>query len=742
MVYNYKYKVEWVGLRHADASTYYYRLEIYKNEEAAFTYDVETLIASQTPFVLTYKAATDYVFEPFRSSFAEMNLFFDESSPVQPVDFYSNSDDITFKVKLKLIDVLAETETELWQGFVLNDDIQYEWQDRYYLRMSAIDNLSILKKYEYSDPDVFSMYQDVDIYEGISVKDFIVRCLGYSGNELNIKFDIRRKYGDPADAKDETSIFLNHYSAINWNTKRPREIYKLLHDVLESFGSILYQDNRDNSWTILSINSLGTETTNTIPMNVYDSAGTFVESIDYDISGSIERGGEFIFSDVNQFVTLRPSLNSVRIEYEYKRKNLLNNYGFFKNANGDISITDWDIVGTFPVLAVNNVYAPYDIISVKNTTSDYSPDFSNYLRHQFFVDSAQLPDSALAFRYQLYFQMDYELSIKQGAGNFGMISFGELTAGGSFNFVRDDGSFITGGSPSATTYIGTYPYGGTELDYDNFRALSKLHRAIPDRFLVYLRPIVQTFPAASVYSIWDNIQFNLIPQNFQYVEKLYYSSYNFGDNRRTGERNIKIIKGGQYHGGWRASDVLTYEDAIMVKNGDDVLICGKNWYRVWETDGAEIFYTFSNGTTSSILSFYRGIGRIFKGNVYAEQTPIVATPFGFPMYVSIEGTQNNEVVNETEVLFENAVIEDGGVVETTLCGADFLREFYEVPSYFFLHEATFDYFTNKTNCVLHENFTNSTEIFSLDYGAVSGNAGGVGEVGSTSNNTQDDEIPE
>lgn len=87
MVYNYKYKVEWVGLRHADASTYYYRLEIYKNEEAAFTYDVETLIASQTPFVLTYKAATDYVFEPFRSSFAEMNLFLMKIVQFNPLIF-------------------------------------------------------------------------------------------------------------------------------------------------------------------------------------------------------------------------------------------------------------------------------------------------------------------------------------------------------------------------------------------------------------------------------------------------------------------------------------------------------------------------------------------------------------------------------------------------------------------------------------------------------------------------------
>jgi hypothetical protein len=83
--------------------------------------------------VLNYKSVSDFVFEPFRTSFAEINLFFDENTLVEPKDFYSNNDDITFKVKFKLINVIEETETELWQGYILNDDIEYEWQQRYYL---------------------------------------------------------------------------------------------------------------------------------------------------------------------------------------------------------------------------------------------------------------------------------------------------------------------------------------------------------------------------------------------------------------------------------------------------------------------------------------------------------------------------------------------------------------------------------------------------------------------------------
>lgn len=744
MVYNYKYKMEWVGMKNADASEFYYRLEFYKNEDIAVTYDVITLQASNSPFTLNYKANSDYVFEPFRTSFAEINLLLDENSLVEPIDFFSNSDDITFKVKLKLINVTGATETDLWQGYVLNDDIQYEWQDTYYMRMSAIDNLAILKKYEYSDPTTFSMYLDADVYTGISVKDFIVRCLGYSGNELDIKFDIRRKFSVDLIDKTEESIFINEYSAIDWKSKKPKEIYKLLGDLLQAFGCILYQDNRDNTWTILSINSLGTEADNIIPMRKYDSDGVYIEDVNYDITGSIQRGGSFMWSDVNQIVTLRQSYNSVQMEYDYQRKNLLNNYGFFKDGLSSTTATDWDEIGTYPILTSYNQFDPYDKIKISNNSSDYTPDFFNYLRQQIFIDDAQKPDSSLPFSYQLYFQMDYDLSIKNASGNYGMISFGELDSAGNFNFIRDDGSWVTGTSPYATTFIGTYPFQSDSLALDSFRALSKIRLSTnPERFIVYLRPIVQTFPAASVSSQFDNIQLNFIPVGYATLNKIYYVTYNFGDNRRVGERNIKVIKGTQFHGGLNVYSVLTFEDVIMAKNEFDTLITDKYWYRPWETLDAEpTFRTFTNTTTSSILSFYRGVGRIFTGNVYAEQTPVEPIPFAFPMYVSIEGAINNEIVDETINAFESRVLADGGTVETTYCGADFIREFYQVPSYFFMHEASFDYYTNKTNVKLHENFTNTNEVFSNDFGTIRGVNSEIGSVGSTTGDTQTEEIGE
>jgi hypothetical protein len=299
------------------------------------------------------------------------------------------------------------------------------------------------------------MYLDADIYNGISVKDFIIRCLGYSGNELNIKFDIRRKYGFPQIDKNEESIFLNEYSAINWSTKRPKEIYKLLSDVLRSFGCILYQDNRDNSWTVLTINSLGTEINNIIPMNKYDSNGVFIESLNYDISGSINQSGNFIWSDTNQIVTLRPSLNTVRIELPYQRKNLINNYGFFKDGLTSSVVTDWEEIGTFPVLTVFNPFAQYDNIMLRNAVNSINTvDYSNYLRYQFFLDDAQKWDNSQPFKYQLYLQFDFDTTLtSSGNSNYALVSFGELDNVGNFNTIRDDGSWITGTSPSITTFI-------------------------------------------------------------------------------------------------------------------------------------------------------------------------------------------------------------------------------------------------------------------------------------------------
>jgi hypothetical protein len=745
MAYNYKYKVEWVGLKTADNSQFYYRLEFYKKEDIDIVYEIINLKSSEAPFVLNYKSVSDFVFEPFRTSFAEINLFFDENTLVEPKDFYSNNDDITFKVKFKLINVIEETETELWQGYILNDDIEYEWQQRYYLRMSAIDNISILKKYEYSDPTTYSMYLDADIYNGISVKDFIIRCLGYSGNELNIKFDIRRKYGFPQIDKNEESIFLNEYSAINWSTKRPKEIYKLLSDVLRSFGCILYQDNRDNSWTVLTINSLGTEINNIVPMNKYDSNGVFIESLNYDISGSINQSGNFIWSDTNQIVTLRPSLNTVRIELPYQRKNLINNYGFFKDGLTSSVVTDWEEIGTFPVLTVFNPFAQYDNIMLRNAVNSINTvDYSNYLRYQFFLDDAQKWDNSQPFKYQLYLQFDFDTTLtSSGNSNYALVSFGELDNLGNFNTIRDDGSWITGTSPSITTFIALFPYGNNGTNLDGFRALTKIKQSTdPLRFFIYLRPNVRSFASPNGTTFFDNMQLNFIPLNYQTVEKIYYTSYNFADSRRVGERNIKTIKDIQYHGGWRASDVLTYEDIVMIKNDVDILISGKNWYRAWEQGAEETQNTFTNGLTSSILSFHRGVGKIFTGNVYAEQTPIIEVPFAFPMYLEVQGTINNEINNQILNQFEGMVIADSGTVETTYCGSNFLDEFNEVNSKFFMHEASFDYFTNKTNVKLYENFTDTSEIFSQDYGVIRGNQNTIGEIGSTTFNTQTEEITE
>ena len=160
MVYNYKYKLEWVGLKNADASDFYYRLKFYKKENIEREYDVISLVPSNLPFSLSYRSKSDYVFEPFRTSAAEINIFFDENSPIQPEVFFDNTDNTTWKVVLELVE--GVTETSLWSGFILNSDIQYDWQDQYFLRLTATDFLGVLKEYKYSEYEEFSMFQTQD----------------------------------------------------------------------------------------------------------------------------------------------------------------------------------------------------------------------------------------------------------------------------------------------------------------------------------------------------------------------------------------------------------------------------------------------------------------------------------------------------------------------------------------------------------------------------------------------------
>jgi hypothetical protein len=790
MVYNYKYKLEWTGLKNANASEYYYRLEFYKKEAEEIVYDVITLTASNKPFTLNYKAKSDYVFEPFRASSAEINLFFNTDSIVQPEDFYSDTDNTSWKVILKLVE--GATETSLWSGYVLNSDIQYDWQDQYYLRLTASDFLGVLKEYKYSDTEVFSLPQTYNFYDGISIKDFVIRCLSLIKLNNDVKFAFQfKEFTDPSNdfrEKNETSMFLNEYAAIDWSNKYPYDIEKLLGDLMTSLGCILYLDNRDNAWTILSINEVATNESNTVPYRKYNSVGSYISSGDYDIKNNIARGTEVIFSDANQVVNLRPRLDEVQMMYDYKPKNLLPNYGFFQGENGEVP-TDWELaptVSNVDYYVETNKPNPYDAKNLGSISTDEIQAglvWDKYLSLTVHMDKF---DACLGydtpnpkyFKDKLTFNVkfDYQINKPQNTAEYGFNSslYVYRPEWGDYAAPWFDGHWIAQTDYDRTkayATIGSGPvrfaaWSGLNNEWKSFQLVTQstfntgvISTGIPEnwfyrftRMEFWLRTLHLDPGTPKTDIDWkvDNMQVQVVPVQNANLEKYGYAALQNIDNNSTQlpyQRKTKKIESMFNTGFSDANSAIYYEDVIFTKVvrssspyfGENSICSSNSWLRPWEYvtgEGGNINYLQSL-IAASILSFYRAPARTFTGNVYAEQAPATGVnPYAFPVYTGIEGIFDKSYIQKTINVFTAQVTLDGGIYESLECLTVRLENIIQKSAFFLMTEASFDYFTNKTNGKLEEDLSSRDEDFTVGLAPFKfSNSPILGAPGSSESNT-------
>ena len=772
MTYNYKYKVEFTGLKNANASQFYYRLEFYKKEDSDIIYDIIQLKGSSNPFILKYNSKEDYAFEAFRASNAEITLFFDENTQVEPEEFFSDTENTTFKVILKLIDVTNSTETSLWTGFILSGDIEYEWQQRYYLRLSATDNLAILKEYKYSQADRFTMFETQSVYDGISIKDFVCKCLSFIGLDLDVKFLL--EYYKEEDSKNELSMFLSEYSAIDWDKRYPFDVFEILNKLMTTMGCILYQDNRDSTWTILNVNYALTIGSDEIPYRLYDKNGAELSEGILNLQGTIGKNSNYIWSDTNQIITLKKKIDEVRIAIKNRLKNLVMNYGFFQGSVGsnadnwiDFNLSNASNVSVY-------VQNPYDdrVLSYSEsyTVGGYSNDKYTYqeiplYKFRAFYDGNTAQSFLLNDNYNLFLSFDYQFSgVSSNILYFDISVVFDRPNDGKFLSIDSNGTWAT-----TTTLNNTFASRVFRKDTDtlqNFRSLSKAtlgglslipsstnwFNEIRNAFIL-IRPIA-TVTSGTDTVILDNFQLNLKPQSLSGQSIIYYANqttpywYSI-KNTPAYKINIKEINsmytGGYYGLGY---DAAYFEDCIMTKYTDEfegVYLDSSNlWTRQWQQHNELNYNYFDSLTCASILSFYKSTGKKFTGNVYAEQAPYDGlVPFAFPMHLEISGNKNINAVLLIENEFQAVVIADSGTVENTYCGSNFLAEFYEVNSKFFMVAAEFDYATNKTLVNLHQDFTDTKEL-GFFVGTLGQSGGSIDnkylEVGSSSGNTQEEII--
>jgi hypothetical protein len=904
MVYNYKYKLEWVGLKNADESDFYYRLKFYKKESIEKEYEIITLTPSNQPFSLSYKSKSDYVFEPFRTSSAEINIFFDENSVIQPEVFFDNTDNTTWKVVLELIkpvelftnpdftsgwtetflsggvitpdyttgplnepstrikdatayqaislsentsytysvwlkanegspvatifigdseyvinvtntwtqydfsvtkaeavyncgievtgdalvyypnlyETILQGSAELWSGYVLNSDIQYDWQDQYFLRLTATDFLGVLKEYKYSEYEEFSMFQSQDFYEGISIKDFIIRCLNLVGLEIDYKFAFN--FTENNLAKNEVSMFINEYAAIDWKNNSPYDLQKIIGNLLTSLGCILYLDNRDNTWTILAINELATTQNNLVPYRKYSYIdGSEITDGNYNIKTIIKQNTQTIFSDANQIVTLRPRLDEVQLMYPNKVKNLTINYGFFQE---DTSVFPnkplfWtENVGTYNgEKGTSHPYDPYWMETVEKEDKLDPIDGSNYLglsidmkRFLGCFDPVLNTYTHLGDSYAFNLNFEFRITAPEPGDGFNVTFLSKRLESSAIYPIADYASFDSSGLWAAQTAADTLGSNPTRIEvyadnnmWKRFQVLSKYTQSSGgnthsstnwfwelDELQLRIRPMrLKSLLSPSHLNV-DNIQLNIIPTRNLALEKLGYKAIQNTDlnSPKPGyQKNIKVVESMFHTGDSNGLSAVYYEDVIFTKETYDFVnyIQTSNKWRkpfMQVIEGETPNYNYLNSlTASSVLSFYRSPGRTYNGNVYAEQTPVQGyTPFAFPVYTEINGVFNRTITNNIANQFGADVIADGGTFESFNCLLGNLNQIINISSNFFMSEATFDYFNNKTNAKLEEDLTNNIEYFTLGLAPYQFSQSTLfGQPGSSTSNSQTEVIP-
>ncbi len=746
MPYNQKYFFEFDTLKTANKVTKYYRVVFSKLEDIAYTYDLIELQAANSPFVLTYRSPEDNAFSPIKTSSAEINILYPYDSATgtpEPDEFLNNTTDTLWLVQLYELTSNGAVSALKWQGYLIND-VQYEWQDAYYYRLVATDNLAVLKDVKYSDDTEFKMTDYIPT-DGISVKDFIIKVVNKTGNTLNYKF-AWELYNDSNPITLDV-LYTSLYTLIDWKTFQPKNIYPVLEDILRTLGCIIYQDNNDATWTILNVPEIGTRTDNEVPYTEYDNTGAFVDTGFISLNSSINKGeNDLVWRDKNQIVSFLKPIGNYDIEIPYIQKNLFRNYSFQVDTGGSPTPTGWDITGTFNITSgpdgsANYFGYAYDdyYLSADSSESTASPlDVANYFSQEIPLDNSVITNGGTAANQFLIF-LDFKTFNRKS----------DPTASGEgFNFRiatrlnspintcfydteeyavnrENGGQWIYG----AASGLGrTAVIASTDSPYQRISILTKginiQNNGNPLR-VDFLKFRYDPLTSSGESYYLDEMKISITHNSYRYLDSLKFGCY---FNRRFTTINKKSI----FTGGFNNFDWYVFEGCLGLKeNTYNTLYCNNLWDRHWEVHDESTENYLDTIVSKSVLSFYRNISRKFTGNVWGEQ-------ISYPKYFEIEGAINKNAPFEVASTFEARVNADSGVTESVLCGSNYLTEYYEVNAKFLMVEASFDYQQSTTNVNLHEDLTQKSETgFTGGFGGLQFGQGTFpGSFGSSTNAEQ------
>mgnify|MGYP000026124727 FL=1 len=838
MAYNHIYNLQFKGLDQVETDLYY-QVKFEKYDDTVIDYDIIELTPAQdSPFVLNYKATEDNIFSPIRSSFADIKCFIPYNSTIQPYDFYYETDEFTLRVSL--YETNGVTETLKWRGFLLPDVIQYEWQEQYYLQLTATDNLAVLKDIKYTKENFYSLYLDTSVTDGISVKDYICKLLSKTNSELDVA--IFSKFNISGNLYQLEDLKMSDYTGVDWSTFEPKDCYFLLTSLMHSLGCMLYQSNANATWYIISINDVavadlitdgsfsidgsifgqpyeywtitgdvinsetggingsqcprirgdntanvlqtisisnidyivgfwaqndnnisppafvrveinGTEVYSTAIANgfnyyefeypssisgsydlqffnnnddsagymsldnvtfkakyidgkLYDIDAVFIDDTTYYVYSSIGNQGSVIWSDVNQVVTLNRRLTNVQFKYPYYERNLVDNFGFWKGFAPISGIPfDWDNQGGLVTSNVTNATnVPFDagaidILQEEINTGALNLDdylYTNMNLSNFTSDYPNL--TAVKIECAVKFSATHQDNdginiafIKTQAGNPSV--FGSRYLNWTGVWATEPASPFFDAPSRIPIFMDEQNKWMKFKCYSKFDTKNVTGVSGSQTGTLVIRPQRSVALNAGNSVMMDNFKVSVIPQAYQYTKGFIYNATNVSNTTSYTKPFINVYKLDkcQFHGGISGdyqSQII--EDFIGYIPPEGVYIeSSDNWSRTWES--SENSRPLEEIITKSILSFYQATWQKFTGNVYGKE------------------------INFGQVF--------------TIALAQGLH---------FMHEASFDYVSNKTNITTHQSQTDRLESGFRSWAVTEDDmSAGQGEPGSTTSNIQD-----
>jgi len=297
---------------------------------------------------------------------------------------------------------------------------------------------------------------------------------------------------------------------------------------------------------------------------LYDSFGTYLSEYSFDLYSSIGKTGNVKWSDVNQLVSLNKRLTNVQFNYPYYERNLINNYGFFKDyASTSVDPTNWVSFGSYDFFNATGENRPFDnrILGVTQNQVGGFPSSTAGLYNVFRISNAATFINYFAVKIDcsVFFDGSHNPTDRAIFAFAKSLDGTPLTA--DTRYMQSNGTFTN--FPTTPVWEGVEFVEIKMTDEDNwskFKVLSKYDKNSLDTGYVMnnygtiiIRRQVSTNNDVVHTVYYDDIKVSIIPQNYQNTKGFIYNATNIPNNSTMVKpfSNSYQLDNCQYHGGIR-----------------------------------------------------------------------------------------------------------------------------------------------------------------------------------------------